>query len=59
MRQYQLNRLKYFYAVATFDTAETADYIYTNCNGIEYESSGIRLDLRFIDDEITFEQVLH
>ncbi|XKL60134.1 hypothetical protein PGB90_001150 [Kerria lacca] len=56
MRQYQLNRLKYFYAVATFDTAETADYIYTNCNGIEYESSGIRLDLRFIDDEITFEQ---
>ncbi|XP_065201552.1 ESF1 homolog [Planococcus citri] len=56
MRKYQLNRLKYYYAIATFDSPETADYVYTNCNGVEYESSGVRLDLRFVDDDTTFDQ---
>ncbi|XP_074628281.1 ESF1 homolog [Acropora palmata] len=59
LRQYQLNRLKYYYAVMECDSPETAEVLYDGCDGKEFELSGNVLDLRYIPDDVEFNHEPH
>ncbi|TPP49490.1 hypothetical protein CGC20_18835 [Leishmania donovani] len=54
-RRYEMDRMKYYYAVATFDSADTAAMVYNELDGMDIEASGVVLDLRYVDDEEMFE----
>lgn len=54
VRTYQLNRMKYYYAIAEFDSTESAELVYKELDGLEYEGSSLELDLRFVPDDVEF-----
>lgn len=55
-RRYQVNKLKYYYAVADFDSVEAANAVYEECDGAEYELSATRFDLRFVPEDMDFSE---
>ena len=55
LRNYQLQRLRYYYAVITCSGPDTAKSIYDNLDGREYLSSANFFDLRFVPDDTSFD----
>ncbi|KAL4071369.1 hypothetical protein V8B97DRAFT_1962956 [Scleroderma yunnanense] len=55
LRTYQLERLRYYYAIVECDTVDTAAYIFDELEGTELERSANVFDLSFVPDDMTFE----
>ncbi|KAH6614152.1 hypothetical protein C7974DRAFT_71967 [Boeremia exigua] len=56
LRSYQLDRLRYYYAVITCSSANVAKAIYDDLDGREYLTSANFFDLRFVPDGTEFDQ---
>lgn len=56
LRKYQLQRLRYYYAVVKCDSVSTSKNIYDNCDGSEYESTANTFDLRYVPEGMEFEE---
>ena len=55
LRRYQLSRLRYYYAVLTCSSTSVASAIYDAVDGTEYLTTANFFDLRYIPDEMSFE----
>ncbi|KAF2789557.1 hypothetical protein K505DRAFT_378133 [Melanomma pulvis-pyrius CBS 109.77] len=59
LRAYQLDRLRYYYAVITCSAENVAKALYDNMDGMEYLSSANFFDLRFVPNKVTFDEDPH
>ncbi|KAJ7492672.1 hypothetical protein FB451DRAFT_1336536 [Mycena latifolia] len=56
LRRYQLERLRYYYAIITCDSTEAAAHIYSELEGTELERSANIFDLSFVPNDMNFDQ---
>jgi hypothetical protein len=56
LRKYQLERLRYYYAIATFSTVAAAELVHNELNGTEFERTANILDLSYVPEGMEFEE---
>lgn len=56
LRKYEINKMKYYYAIVYCNSAKTAKKIFKEYNGYELELTNIKLNISFVDDNLKFPQ---
>lgn len=56
LRKYEVNKMKYYYGIITCNKSKTANRIYEEYQGFEFELTNLRLSLSLVPDEMLFEQ---
>lgn len=56
LRRYQLERLRYYYAIVKCDSVISAKKIYDECDKTEYESTANMFDLRYVPEDMEFDE---
>ena len=54
LRMYERSKLRWYFAIAIFDSAATAARVYSECDGHEFQESTVCFDLRFVPDAEDF-----
>jgi len=54
LRRYELSKVRRYFAVATFDSARTAEHVYSN-DGVELEATSTPLSLAVVEDAESFD----
>ncbi|BEJ17779.1 hypothetical protein CspHIS471_0700470 [Cutaneotrichosporon sp. HIS471] len=54
LRKYQLERLRYYYAIATFSNVPAAEIVHDELNGTEFERTANILDLSYVPEGMEF-----
>ena len=47
--------MKYYYAVVHCNSAKTANFLFDEYNGFEFENTNIKLNMSLIPDDLVFE----
>ncbi|SJL05442.1 uncharacterized protein ARMOST_08809 [Armillaria ostoyae] len=55
LRKYQLERLRYYYAIIICDSVDAASHIYDELEGTELERSANVFDLSFVPEDMAFD----
>lgn len=54
LREYELNKMKYYFAIAEFKDIDTAEKVWVALDGVELEHSSMVLDLRFVPSHMRY-----
>jgi hypothetical protein len=54
LRAYEIQRRKYYFAIVDCGSKRAASAIYAEVDNMEFETSSIKLDLRFVPDDVSF-----
>jgi hypothetical protein len=58
LRKYEIQKMKYYYAVVTCNSKETAMQLFDEYNGFEFEHTNLKLHMSFVPDDMKFTQKL-